>query len=465
MVRLAEVPDGMAPDAAIAARGAHRWHFSAAEAAHLRAALRNMSWGRSGTEWTLPYGDFMGLVYALRPPDPAVAPEFHSGIADTELIHSSWVEVCKGMAPSDWLPCSYGVMKHRLSEAAYSPAVDPAELVIWSAAGTPLVAAAAATEPSVAGEGAPYARPGWVTRLRLVDGELAEGASLAPASDYEYYTVTRMNAAYTRTGSPFEAYFTELARAAAARTPMADRSEAVKAALIVRHGRASAWPPKLFVYTPPGVARELDLADRHAYHSCGGLGAVAQAIVLDRLEPLLLACPPISAVLLHVTSRATRESMVRRLQAMVNMSEPNVILLDSVEETARRLAPISTSISNAEAAAMPAEERMAHVQTLVLRMHTLTPGSATAAAVSSSSDAAGGAPKGIASRLHPARLHETIHSAAYIDTFRDAKAHALAEQPSQALRIYFCSLAAPRAPCTSAWRAGTSRRKWPTSRW
>ena len=70
MVHLAAVGPGTGAVDARAARGEHRWHFGEAEAAHLKAALPQLDWGRAGSEETVPYGEFMGLVasYATRTP-------------------------------------------------------------------------------------------------------------------------------------------------------------------------------------------------------------------------------------------------------------------------------------------------------------------------------------------------------------------------------------------------------------
>ena len=97
-------------DAIRAARGLHRWHFAKDEEKQLRTALPHIGWQRAGDgTWSLPYGDFVGLVLAAssREVDPAFDGAFQAGIPSDTLVDRSWLEVCKGMTASDWEPTEW----------------------------------------------------------------------------------------------------------------------------------------------------------------------------------------------------------------------------------------------------------------------------------------------------------------------------------------------------------------------
>ena len=275
-----------------------------------------MDWqlaGGPGSEWSLAYGDFEALVfsYASREADPAFVGVWHSGLLEESLVNRSWTEVQKGMFPGDWTPTQLGTMMERLRSAAASPAVDAALLVVFEGvdgkmvSGQPAMgfgqdaaarAIANTTAGVVAGEvGAPYDRPPWLSAITFADGCLADGVALTPAVDWAYFSLTRASSDLTVIGSAFatyaeEAYEAAMAHAVASggvRARIEKRPGTVIAAMVARHQRAAAWPPLLFIYAKPGVPRELDLDDRHAYHACGGEGPVAQGIVVRRLPRII----------------------------------------------------------------------------------------------------------------------------------------------------------------------------------
>ena len=460
---------GVADDAALLlARRAHRWYFDPGEDEQLRAALPDMDWqraGGAGSEWSLAHGDFEALLYSFshREADPAFAGVWHSGLLDDKLADRSWKEVQKGMFPGDWAPAQLGTMMERLRAAAASPVVDPAALVVYEGATGRMLnghaatgvgqsdaerAAANATAGVEAGEhGAPYDRPPWLAHVNLADGCLADGTSLAPAVDWAYYSLTRAAAEDTLIGSAFasfaeEAYEAALAHAVSAggvRSRLEHRPGRVLAAMVARHAKAASWPPLLFIYSKPGVARELDLDDRHAYHACGGEGPIAQGIVLRRLSRVVEELDQLREV--HRGAR-TDEALAReqrRLQGLLGVEDASMVLLRTLVEADRLLSGLVHELASPEVQHKPHADRVTHVGTLVAggRLASVAGGGVGVGGGyggGGSLDSAATA-RGMSSRLHAGRLAETMQSPAYIDTIRDARAYAAGELPAKALRI------------------------------
>ena len=351
----------------LAARRSHRWYFDVGQEVLLRTALPDLDWQRAGgpgTEWSLAYGDFEALIfsYSTREADPAFVGVWHSGILDDQLVDRSWAEVQKGMFPDSWTQTQLGTMMERLRVAAASPAVDPAALVVLQGATGQVVAGKPAkgfgqsvaervafnATSGIAADtpGAPYDRPPWLSAITFADGCLADGVALTPAVDWGYYSLTRAASDNTVIGSAFvtfaeEAYEAAISHAVASggvRARIERRPGPVVAAMVARHQRSAAWPALLFVYSKPGVPRELDLDDRHAYHACGGEGPIAQGIVLRRLARVVSCLDALGDVHFGFLTEETLAREQRRLQGLLAVEDASMVLLRTIEESNWRLA-------------------------------------------------------------------------------------------------------------------------------
>ena len=392
-MRYAAVPAAANAADAIAARGAHRWHFSEEESTGLRTALPQMEWQRAGDEWTLPHGDFEGLVYAfgIREADPTFAGAFHSGVLNETLVDRSWQEVCRFMQAADWTRTEYGVMLERLYVASHRTGIDRARLCVFSGSDGSIVEAAPASTMTAdqliaAGltaeaEGAPFARPAWLDHVLFVDGKLCSGVQLTPAIEFAYYTETRASADHTLLGSPFAMAITEITNASVVHTVKATglagatiraRPTRVLAAMMLEFVSDATWPALLHVYAAPGIPRSLDLGAKHAYLRSGGEGSVAQNIVIHRLPAMLRAAAgstsnklaPLAAAHHGFAATSMLISEHRRLQGILGVTDPNTILLSSLEASSRRLKGLHTLLLSPEMAGLGHEDRITQLETI-----------------------------------------------------------------------------------------------------
>ena len=280
MVRYAEAEVAGDEPATRRARGRHMVLLEPADRADLlRTALPQIHWEQVGTDWTLLYGDFFGLLYAFatRGAVSTFVDAFDATSPNMGLVDRSWKEVLKAMTPDDWTPTEWGMMVARMAAAGSRPSVDPAAIVVFEGAdgrADRCAPAIAGVVPGAiaGGEGAAYLRPLWLARLTWADGMLANGVSLLLASDAAYYAETWMAAECTLVGSPFWLWVEQMitgavadaVRGGADDAQTRQRSPRALAALVARYMRESAWPKELHVYSNPGVPRELDLIDQHA---------------------------------------------------------------------------------------------------------------------------------------------------------------------------------------------------------
>ena len=277
--------DGLSTAEALAERGVHRVYFDDTASAQLLTAMPEVAWERDGAAVPhLPFEDFEAFVlsFASRNPDPAVEPLWHMGVPGTEGLVTAWLEMLKGMAPSDWRRTTLGVMFGRFRAAAEHNLVQPESLALFSGANSGLLLVQpqdTASTPGIAAAGSfggPFVIPPWAKQLKYTIGSLFGPDQCVAGRDLAYYAQGRILGSQRRLGSPFATFLEELEDAAfssrvaggADLDKLKAKSPSAQALIITQYFIASEWPPRLFMYSSPGDQREVDFNDRCAYYRC-----------------------------------------------------------------------------------------------------------------------------------------------------------------------------------------------------
>ena len=436
-------------------RDAHDVHMEDDDGSlFLARAQPSMSWVSGGVApavaWVMQYGTAaeLMLTFARFDGETLAGYPLVDYIVSAACLGRLWAEIRKGMPAEAWTPCQKGTFKARLRAAARSPAVDPTQLV--------LVAADMYKVPRLKTPPAYY--------LTLAWAESSFPSGPGPIGGMEYQAETRMGAAGISDESALYAYLQQSVAAADSAASDAGTSAAhlaamrarSRAAMVVQHWEASAWPKSLERWTKPGPARELDAMAATAYRKSGGVGEAAQRVVLGRL-PVALASEdfePVGVLMLTVPE-APVDAMVnaiRRAQQIFRIEGCDVITLGSLERLSSLLGQRMALIHSEEVQRLSISKR---VEYFVGLGETAT----TVASIGGSGDsrASHDAPSGASgtrrsARFDESKLLELKASAVYIDQKRAGLAAIAAGTPHAALRVFLAGRLP--APARSAGSAG-----------
>ena len=348
--------------AIVGARGAHDVYMEDDDGSLVLAGAQpSMTWASNGAAtagaaWVLQYGTAAELMlsFALFDGETLSGYLLVEHIVTAACLSRLWAEVRKGLPADAWKACTKGTFKARLRAAARSPAVDQTQLL--------LVAADMYKVPRLSTCPAYYLTLGW--------GESSFPAGPGSIGGMEYQAESRLGAAGVSDESALYAYLQQSLAAADSAASDAGTSAAhlasmrarSRAAMVVQHWDASAWPESLDRWTRPGPSRELDAMAASAYRKSGGVGEAAQRVVLERL-PTALASEAFEPVgeLLRTTPAAAHGSQVnaiRRAQQVCRIEGADVITLGSLERLSALLGQRMPLIVSEEVQRLPLADRV-----------------------------------------------------------------------------------------------------------
>jgi hypothetical protein len=439
----------------VADRGTHDVHMEDADGSLFLAGVQpSMTWVSSGatgsgSAWVLQYGTAAELMLAFASFDgeALAAYPLAEHIVSAACLSRLWAEVRKGMPADAWVACTKGTFKARLRAAARSPAVDPTQLQ--------LTIADMYEVPRLTSCPAYY--------VTLVWAESSFPSGPASIGGMEYQAETRLGTAGIANDSALRAYLQQSLAAADAASISAGTSVGhlasmrarSRAAMVVQHWEASAWPESLDKWSRPGPSRELDAMAASAYRKSGGVGEAAQRVVLERLHTALEseAFGPVGELLRTspVAAHGSLVNAIRRAQQVFRIEGGDVITLGSLERLAALLGQRMPLILSEEVQRLTLADRVEYFVGLG-EMATTVAAMGSAGGSATSHDApSGSAGARRSARFDESKLLELKASPAYIDQKRAGLAAVAAGNPFAALRVFLAGrLPAPARPSGAA---------------